>query len=233
MRSVFLFLFAILNLTACVNTEFKTFTPVVPRATMPANWQTRWLMGVPCRPPCWEGITPATTTPEEAVVLLKQNPLFSNVQNKAADSYGQISWDLRDGTRGGRIWYNIAGAQEILYLIDPNLTTPFILKDIIAQYGEPSHVIAAAETLGLPKPGIGRRLDLIYQPSGFAVSVTDIPRVLSPTMNTVHPMFFSPNELGRRTAIPTAPEFVSHWQGFKEYSAYCSDSEGGKACQIQ
>jgi hypothetical protein len=233
MRWLLLSLVAIVSLTACASTGFPTMTPAIPRTPMPPDWQNRWLMGIPCRPPCWEGITPGTTLPDEAVMLLKQNPLFSNVQQNESGAHGEIIWNLRDGTRGGQLWYNIVGAQEIVYLIDPNLTVDFSLKDILAQYGEPSHVIAAAETLSPPGQGIGRFLKLIYQPLGFAVSVAKIPTVLSPTMETVHPVFFVPNEPGRSAAIPAPPEFISPWQGFKEYASYCYDSEGGSACKNQ
>src|SRR5262245_17799626 len=46
---------------------------------------TRWLLGVPCRAPCWEGVTPGKTIAEEAVTIFRQSPILKNVQISAFD----------------------------------------------------------------------------------------------------------------------------------------------------
>src|SRR5690349_8873700 len=44
------------------------------RASVPAEVARHWLAGIPCAPPCWEGITPGQTTLPEALRILKANP---------------------------------------------------------------------------------------------------------------------------------------------------------------
>ncbi len=98
-------------------------------------------------------------------------------------------------------------------------------------YGEPSHVVAFAVHQSGEVHGLGRDLELIFQSQGFAVSVPNIPVTLSPDMMVTHPTFFVPTELGRIEALNVAPEFISPWQGFKDYTFYCHDSEEGQACR--
>src|SRR5947209_4744604 len=82
---VLFLLYIIINLSTCgeeIDSSASTITPTIG-ATKPApppDWQYRWLKGIPCKPPCFEGITPGKTTAEEAVKLLQQNPMAAYVK---------------------------------------------------------------------------------------------------------------------------------------------------------
>ena len=49
----------------------------------------RWLSGIPCALPCWEGVTPGRTSAGEAAQILNANPLFSAV---AIDNSGDTGF---------------------------------------------------------------------------------------------------------------------------------------------
>ncbi|MBU0491270.1 MAG: hypothetical protein KKB13_05410 [Chloroflexi bacterium] len=84
-----LLVLATIALGACVSQPAPPGTPTPvpppsapspipsPKPPPPADWPTRWLKGIPCRPPCWEGITPGQTTAEEAVEILSRSPVIA------------------------------------------------------------------------------------------------------------------------------------------------------------
>lgn len=55
-------------------TEMSSLT----ESALPEDWSYRWLKGIPCRPPCWEGITPGQTTAREAEEILRQSPIIGS-----------------------------------------------------------------------------------------------------------------------------------------------------------
>src|SRR5688572_2209141 len=38
---------------------------------------THWIDGIPCEPPCWQGITPGQTTAFQAVEILRSNAIVT------------------------------------------------------------------------------------------------------------------------------------------------------------
>src|SRR5690349_18800910 len=60
----------------------------------------RWLSGIPCRPPCWEGIIPGETSATKAGETLSANPMFTKVEMAKSplsfDNGGSVDyeWDM-------------------------------------------------------------------------------------------------------------------------------------------
>lgn len=55
--------------------------------------EERFLAGVPCAAPCWEGITPGVTEPAEVEGLLRANPLIDQVEARKQQP-GSLSTDF-------------------------------------------------------------------------------------------------------------------------------------------
>lgn len=125
--------------------------------------KARWLEGKPCVPPCWESIQPGITRPEDAVELLKANPIVNPTsvyieENQEMDG-GLITWAFADESISwsGRSIYRL-NKQSITAI---SLTTPDLcLDEIIGAYGEPDYLyLRAYQVIDV--------VDLIWQSYGF------------------------------------------------------------------
>ena len=105
----------LVSVTACVSQlpPSRTSTPTqstgpiiasVTKESPPKDWTSRWLRGIPCQPPCWEGITPGKTTADEATGLLQKSSLIANVSittSLMAPYDKLIIWNWADNSKGG------------------------------------------------------------------------------------------------------------------------------------
>ncbi|HEX2914517.1 MAG TPA: hypothetical protein VH186_27195 [Chloroflexia bacterium] len=195
------------------------------------DWQYRWLQGIPCKPPCWEGLIPGQTTGEEALNILKQNPLVAVAEISypgptTGGNYVGWNWVTAPKNRYGSVGDGgdavFRGSAHVIDLIRPKYTITFKLSQVIAKYGEPSHVIAIDVTgpdLGSPKEYY---LGFVYLPMGFLLYLKtgNIP-TLTADIALSGPQFFIPGEDGfRRFGSPPLKVLVP-WQGYKDFAFYC------------
>jgi len=120
-----------------------TFVPtpsLAPTAhAVASQLQYRWLNGLPCRLPCWEGITPGKTSATEAFDLLQSNPLIDQVNIINEKDYGEINWRWRtEDNSGGRLFFRIV--DQLVYAILPGIKSQINLGDVIQAYNEPNYV---------------------------------------------------------------------------------------------
>jgi hypothetical protein len=233
-------LFLLLALAACTNSGSATSVTPANNRLFPTHtlalqaWQMRWLEGIPCAPPCVEGIVPGETRPSDAVDLLKDNPLISDVR-VYADSPSEINWKWANSDSSQRAFYQARGT--ITY-IELNFPSSFQLEDVITAYGEPTHILARAG-YGLHGLGIVYDLSIIYQNHGFLLRTAGRPPLhfqisgeMSFEPGTSPVFFFPPTEAGLKPLLP--PQDIANmlpWQGPKEFAFYCRDDEQGRACK--
>jgi hypothetical protein len=122
---------------------------ISPTLSPPSDdWPSRWLRGIPCRPPCWEGITPGQTTSAEAADILQQSPIVTDIEIASVPLYpetGLIQWEwVSTGEDGGGALFDSQTPSSPIYLIYPDLPMWFTFDDVIRAYGEPTHVVARA-----------------------------------------------------------------------------------------
>jgi len=106
---------------------------------------SRWLKGVPCKSPCWEGITPGKTPATQAIDLLKINSFIDHSSFPVASSDTEIDWKWSDSHFGlGEIRFTsaISEPSSIVNWILVDLPEPVYLYQVIQAYGEPSHIVA-------------------------------------------------------------------------------------------
>ncbi len=239
----------ILGLSGCQITSQVTSTPTVPvleltptSAVVPAPtletvlWQENWLKGIPCRPPCWEGIVPGKTTVPQAVKILKELPFVSSETIVSGTSSfvaeGELSWGWRSRNvkLDGRAFFENTPNQTIrnLQLIFP---TQIYLGDVIATYGEPTQVEARATYD--PSGKITSWLNILYIPQGFGLT-SDAPTPIEPNLHMISVFFFPPDMDNFAQLFPdykSKPDLIVPWQGYQSFEFYCRDDDAGKACQ--
>lgn len=251
---------ALLSLANCIPSPIPTSTPTPtlpaptrqPVGTYPFPTPTtnprilpippRWLDADPCAPPCVEGIVPGQTTVAEAIQLLESNPLvipgsirrvdwFLNVDWKPAN---YVNWTARSLGLGpdARIGSVTAGYYG------------FGLADVIAQYGEPTHVMAYAyREFEAPTPA-WYGLSLVFLSHGFRIDhdpghipprvdenlrfrdVTFFPIVDEETFLTDGGGAGLESTIARRVIMP--------WRGEQSFDYYCRDFDerfNANACQ--
>lgn len=233
-----------LNLSACgIGQGVATPTPVQSGISKVSqklaglqDWQHHWLEGIPCRPPCWEGITPGQTSFNDAVELLKKNPATTMVQiSEGSDKKPFASWNWLNNLSSANIQLNTnngviearAGKSGTITKISSRLPASFKLGEIIRVYGEPSHVWATWE--GNPHAGINDipavyfYVHLVYLPQGFKVYFWDNYKpVLSETSLFEEPVFFMPEIEGLTEAYSKQwVKFLVPWGGFQTFNFYC------------
>lgn len=103
----------------------------------------RWLNGIPCEPPCWEGVTPGETTYLEAERIWSKNPLFKEVITRSSPSKAiYLTLNTAPFLFTAAAPYELSNLQSHIYLIRVQPFTRFKLIDLINAFGSPSHVIA-------------------------------------------------------------------------------------------
>jgi hypothetical protein len=209
-------------------------------APLPDGWQHDWLLGKPCPLPCWEWLQPGATNVDEAVVMLKQNPLVEAESIKfetGSLDYNYVSWKWWGQNYGGSFSYAANTESKLLKGIFIDLKGWFKLKDIIQAFGEPSHIYATGTDL-IHGPGYFYGLDLIWERQGLRVPFfqgQQSPPVLTPELTAystdgrtpiyiVEPGDLSNFEFGGELGT------IRPWQGFRPFGFYCYDIHTKKPC---
>lgn len=228
------------TLITTITTVSSNSTPVLsvtPKLSMPQDWQYRWLKGIPCRPPCFEGITPGITMATDAVKILQQDSLVSSarISPPSGGTYNYVVWNWLDtsiglaGT-GGNLFYDSNSPNQIIYLIWPFFSTKFKLGDIIQAYGEPSHVVAGFE-INPEKASLYYYVYIVYLDQGVIIANPeysyDIP-IMNNNLIIDDIKFFVPNITGLEKVKPSRlnKNLLVPWQGFKDYRFYCRHANG-------
>lgn len=201
--------------------------------TTPQELSQRWLKGIPCKPPCWEGITPGATSATEAERILKANPIFENVtisRLNPSSPFGYIFWNWAgDGPGGGASFDAKSPSQTVLTI---GAAYPgFRLADVIQFYGQPTHVAAQAKR-NPHGDGIVYSIEFIFAEKGFSLS-TSGSRQPNLTQDMWLPgLLFFGSSLDAFSAARSIPSGeIIEWQGFTDFEYYCRDSEGGGVCK--
>jgi len=234
-----LLIFLILTLTllsACdsdptaTNTSVPPTVTIAPLPTATANpiptpataeiWKQNWLKGIPCAPPCWEGIIPGQTRGNEVLKLLELNPVIT----KLKQTPGYVSWEWSKESGGGTAVYDKQTQEQFIYSIILEYPRPFTLNEITQAYGEPSN-ISASVVRDPEGTGASYYLYIIYLDKGFALVESSSKEILlSPTLELKKIIFFIPGIDGYLKAKPGIRNDVKTWQGFKGFNFYCSAS---------
>lgn len=214
---------------------FKDFQ-VVPIPTPYAAWKRLWLDGIPCKPPCWNGITPGKTTVAEAVEILKRTPIITEVETWTEQltlrrDIGHLEWNWITGESAGSAEYHTEATTQTVYVIYlQNVAIKF--GDVIKAYGEPSHISARA-ILNPHGESIAYLVTIVYRDFGIALHYWENPS-FSPETYIEGIGFFAPDddESYRQALIGAAAamDWIVPWEGFQDFQYYCKDGVDGRLC---
>lgn len=213
---------------------------VTPRVTLSdqvfdSEQQVRdWLEGIPCRPPCWQGIVPGQTTPTQALAIVQQLPFVTDVQTyteklPSTGNTGALYWKWKGSAiGGGSVSYHL---DSTVYEITVAYPSKFSLQDVIVAYGEPSYIHAGAYP-STDQADAVYRLDVLYVSQGFALGLQGRnsvrPDDFGPNWSNFYVYFFEPGLQGFITAWgnPNVAEAIVPWRGMQSFGEYCT----GEAC---
>jgi hypothetical protein len=199
-------------------------------------WQENWLKGIPCRPPCWEQITPGKTTASETVEILKRIPYIvpdsiTVTVSSLVPEIGDIGWKWTDSQEPAGISFDGNTIRKTVRRVGLIFKQPILLKDVIQAYGQPTHVAVSAghDQAG----GVTSSIQIVFVPQGFWVN-TISPRVIGPDLWLNYVQLFSPgieNFTESFSDYKSNPNLIVPWQGYQSFEFYCRDEYEGKACQ--
>jgi hypothetical protein len=222
-------------------------TPMDNKPQPSSGWTHRWLQGISCQAPCWEGITPGKTSATDALEALNRNPLTSNLRiypRTTAGEDGLVDWIWVANTEvgGGSFAYKRNTALPIVSQLIAVFPTTFHLREIIAAYGEPSHIIPSVAIFQDPhSPQAAKTYNLVvvYLSRGFYLTIGK-PQIAKPAIAPdleLHGRvtFFVPTTAGLDTVAPPgwwdSTDLVP-WQGFHDFDWYCQQAQASphKVC---
>jgi len=210
------------SLSAATATKITTVKTDTSAQALVLNW----LKGIPCGPPCLEGIIPGKTTAKEAVELLKKNPLISGITNyKDAITW---EWYLDNKLYVSDASFDPKDPNQVIYSIRPtfevSLTPSKVdlkLKDVIQEYGEPPYVIALNNRL---VKNNHYNFTFIYVTRGVSFqSSVDKKSNFNSNMKLEKPELFIPTEAGFQKIFGPLRLIAIKWEGFKDFDFYCRD----------
>lgn len=138
-----IFTLVLLLTTGCMLTNRAT--PLPPPAL--SDWVTRFFDEGVCELPCWEGITPGETTIYEAMDILRNSPIYRNVDDPVEVenrplNYLSIGWQTSQGNGGGMAWsYQGGETISIITLALYNESPKITLTDILSSFGDPDSLM--------------------------------------------------------------------------------------------
>jgi len=213
--------------TANPSAEPTNTAIIEPSLISTSELRGRWLSGIPCSPPCWEGITPGKTSATEAMQILTANSLFTRVEGNSSNVNWQMQIMYDDGT--SHTWsgdaFITADPSPIIYAIRTGFPD-LALGDAIRVFGKPSHIVVFEER----PPDIGGpyfwHIKVIWAAQGLTMIASEKtkPRVDEQLMLR-GAIYFIPGLEGFRNATnPGILKVVQQWQGFADFDAYVTPS---------
>jgi hypothetical protein len=206
--------------------------PSLPPYENKKNWESEWLLGIPCAPPCFENIIPGKTSKDDAVSIMKRNTEISRLNING--EIEMVEWEWSDGRLGGLFNYSSHGSEKVVDLIQAFFTRPIEFKEIIESYGDPTHILASVTTDA--HGDISYNTLVVYHDFGFALMPVESNKpVINQDMEFTHSlMLYEPTVEGFNRAfsswrVDSFTELVP-WEGFKDFDFYCVDRTNGEVC---
>lgn len=155
------------------------------------------ITGVPCAPPCWQGIVPGVTSSHQALEILKKSPYIENGTIKQAGSIfsGGCTWFYRSPS--GRIQPGLNWQNGIVDTIQMGLTFELTVQEAIEKFGYPE----AVSVVEGGEPEHWYWIVILYYPSRgveLKAYTTEFSKFIKPTTEVGSVLLFSPVTLEKR-----------------------------------
>jgi len=212
--------------------RLRSADSVVTHLPPATGMDRRWLEGIPCAPPCWEGVTPGQTTVQTAFRIWNAAPsimpgsVFTE-EHQSVDYHlsGSIFWGRTDGVNGGYAQYHGGASDPIIDSIQLNPNGSFTLDEVIKRYGPPTHISANAG-YGIEGQGPAYSFAVFYHNYGIKLGPVEGYQQkpeLSPQTTFDRVSFYPVSQKPQPWETP--------WRGFQGFDAYCADNlVSGRPC---
>lgn len=187
--------------------------------------QNRWvdksiITGLPCVPPCWQGITPGVTPSDKALEILSNSPYIEKGSIKQAGTTisGGCTWRWR--SPGRRMQPGLNWQNGIVHTIQMSLTFDLSVQEVIEKFGNPEAV--SVEEGGQPEHWYWI-VDLHYPSQGieFKAYTSEFSKYLEPTTDIGAVFLFPPmtmqeriKEIEEKLNSPLPIDYFSDWKGY-------------------
>jgi hypothetical protein len=198
----------------------------------------RWLQGIPCRAPCWEGVTPGETDAADALVIWRRNTALTGVERgiDLSSSTGQIWWKWASDRKGGSAAFDKRSPAERIMEIALSYPWSYNLGEVISAYGEPTHIAAYAACYP-DRRGASYVLFVVFKRNSFALSSEmkldpETGRLMLDNETTFDYVRFYAAD--RDIRVPQVygyggdPSLLVPWRGPQLLSSYLRDYTGGR-----
>jgi hypothetical protein len=234
------------------NSPAITSTPIISATSIPVNsplptltvsptvdWQYRWLAGIPCYLPCWEGIRPGQTAAKEALRLLEKVSFVKEV--KVLDTRDGIingtaswKWQSTNGpykTDGELQFINKEGTQivgQIVIFYEKS----FKLGEIIQSLGNPTYVSASLGIGEIATNIYAYTTKLYFVKYGFVLYLSSKTKLLidqDTLFNIVQINNYDPFGYNNSPSLPAVKDrqdLLVPWQGYNNFDFYCRAGYG-------
>jgi hypothetical protein len=197
------------------------------------EYLARWLSGIPCKSPCWEGVTPGKTTALEAAEIWSRNPIIKGLVvywwKRSGDTHGRIEFTINstEGEVNGFAYFSWKTDHETIWQIHFDNYFGADLKDIINVIGFPSHTIAAILPNYTEMTEDEWLLHILWLPNGFSIMGTGLEPfpMINDELSLYSMDYFPPGLEGfRNTGLGTDwfNKFypLEPWHGYDGFEAY-------------
>lgn len=136
-----------------------------------------WFSDPHCRTPCWNGITPGSTTYEVAIQNIQNLPYVAQETIEITDAVNGIDakllqWYWSDYSYRNSIGFKFVGDDLIVSGFGLYFPRMFTIGELIAQIGEPEYVLAEA-TFSPHGGKVGTFLAFYYFKQGLYTTAAD------------------------------------------------------------
>ena len=187
--------------------------------------QSRWvdrsiITGLPCAPPCWQGITPGVTKMDKALEILSNSPYIEtrSIKQTGTDISGGCTWRWR--SPGRRMQPGLNWQTGFIDTIQMGLAFDLTVQEVTDKYGLPEAVSAVEG--GQPEHWYWI-IDLHYPSQGikFKAYTSEFSKDIKPTTEVGAVLLFSPltmeeriREIEQGLSSPLPSEYFSDWKGY-------------------
>ncbi len=225
--------------TATLPTPTPALTPTALQQDVSIALQ--WLEKRSCQAPCWEQLTPGISTLADVDARLSQLQYIDDLQKQPEynQNPGIIGWRWKHyAESGGSIEYYTKKPPfanpplDVILRINLGMDRPLTFQEVIAAYGEPSHIMLTAEhSVHL---GLIYYFSVVYLEQGFSLEpyASDYRRKPTMSVDTTFGLvsMFPPGAQGFDAAVePAFPirqpsQFLVMWEGFSvDMNVYCRE----------
>jgi len=205
--------------------------PAEPKAT-PVPIDVSLLTGKPCEPPCWQGLTPGSSTEDDVNQFMETSKFVDrdsvfrgDITTASAGVVGvSVQWQSVVEMHGSKGWNSFHIEDGVVQSIETYLDFEVTLGELLDRYGPPTSLRAQYS----PPPSVDAEITLFYPELGLAARVLLKPPEdhleLQPGSTVERVWYFSPRpleelcDLSGAVRFPDKPEHIEivlqPWEGY-------------------